>query len=117
MSSAEAAGLEEAGDDRRQVDDSRSLGHQRLDEGLGDALAPVVRVDPEGAELEAIRVLFERDEPDRPASVKGHPEHVGLKPGIIQAESSGERDRVGDVLGEGFPDPHFGHYNTLPVPP
>jgi hypothetical protein len=90
------------------VDGSGSLSHRGLDQGSGDAPAPVVRIDPEGAKLEAIGVLFERDEPDDAAGVLSHPKPVGFHPGVIQAELNGERDGIGDVLGEGFPDPHSG---------
>jgi hypothetical protein len=89
------------------MDAARSFGHQGFYQGLGDAFPPVVRVDPEGAELAAIRVGLEDDEPDDPAVLLGDPQRICGHPGIVQPESPRELDGERDVLLTGFPDAHF----------
>jgi hypothetical protein len=103
----EPAGLEEFGDDRRQMDTARGLGHQGFDQVLADALSPEARLDPERAELEAVRMLLEDDEAgDRPGLLND-PETVRLHARIIQIQTSGEFNGAGNVFRAAFSNAHF----------
>ena len=103
----EAAGLEEFGDDRRQMDAARGRRHDGLDQALPDALPSEARLDPERAELEAVRVLLEGDEADDFHGLLRDPEPVRLHPGIIQVQPPGKFSGAWDILYAGFPDAHF----------
>ena len=104
----EAAGLEEPGDDCRQMNVPVRFGQQGLDEFFGYPLAPALPIHAQGAELEAIGVRLEGHEANDPAPVVlGRPESIPFQAGVVEIQAFRQYYNRGEIGRSGFPHAHF----------